>query len=194
MSATTNSGQTPLSEHHKNDLLIKISSQEELNYCEALNIDEALQYYTNKRVVKLDLGDISTLTKIHKHMFKNVWKWAGNIRQRVTNFGAPPKMIREQLKQVSDNYLFWQNNQTYNIDEIAIRYHYHLVVVHPFENGNGRFSRLVADFVAIQHGRQPYSWGRKNLAEIGKTRDTYLDTLRKANNGVFAPLISFALN
>jgi len=65
---------------------------------------------------------------------------------------------------------YWLENKTYDVDECAVRFHYDLVVIHPFPNGNGRHARLVADVVAVKYGRPAFSWGGKELTAPGTAR------------------------
>ncbi len=56
------------------------------------------------------------------------------------------------------------------VDEIAVRFSHRVVAIHPYPNGNGRFSRLIADLLAIQLGQPRFTWGRVNLVDPGATR------------------------
>ena len=77
-------------------------------------------------------------------------------------------------------------------DEIAIRFSHRLVFIHPFPNGNGRFSRLVGDLLAMQLGRPVFSWGSQNLIDVTITRRAYVEALRAADAHNLALLIGFA--
>jgi fido (protein-threonine AMPylation protein) len=83
-------------------------------------------------------------------------------------------------------------NQTYAPDEIAVRFHHRLVFIHPFPNGNGRLSRLAADLLVVQFGRERFSWGSGNLTTIADLRKRYVDALRAADGHEIEPLIIFA--
>ena len=61
------------------------------------------------------------------------------------------------LAQAIDDTKFWIANSIFPADEIAIRFSHRLVFIHPFPNGNGRFSRLVGDLLAMHLGRPPFS-------------------------------------
>lgn len=75
--------------------------------------------------------------------------------------------------------------------EIAVRLHHRLVQIHPFPNGNGRVSRVMADLCMKQMGQPPLYWGDCNLTEISEIRVNYISALRKADSGDYADLISF---
>ena len=70
---------------------------------------------------------------------------------------------------------YWIENATYAIDEIAVRFHHRLVLIHPFPNGNGRHARLIADLLVMKAGRSTFSWGSANLVKGGEARQKYLE-------------------
>ena len=76
--------------------------------------------------------------------------------------------------------------------EIAVRFSHRLVFIHPFANGNGRFSRLVGDLLAVQLGEPAFSWGRTSLVNAGDTRAEYIKALRAADNHAISALVLFA--
>jgi Fic family protein len=67
-----------------------------------------------------------------------------------------------------------------------------LVAIHPFPNGNGRFSRMVGDLFAQQLGQPRFSWGSANLVDPNETRQAYVAALRAADAHDFDALIAFA--
>jgi Fic-DOC domain mobile mystery protein B len=93
------------------------------------------------------------LRKLHAKMFDQTWKWAGDYRRSEKNLGVPVHEIRERLVALFADARYWIENNTYSPDEIAVRFHHRLVLIHPFPNGNGRRARLIADVVAMKLGR-----------------------------------------
>ncbi len=87
---------------------------------------------------------------------------------------------------------YWIENKTYPADEIAVRFHHRLVLIHLFPNGNGRHARLIADVVAVKLGRPVFAWGGLSLIKPGEAREKYLQAMRAADAGDVAPLIEFA--
>jgi len=66
-------------------------------------------------------------------------------------------------------------------------------VVHPFANGNGRHSRLIADVLINKGFSKPYfTWGSRNLIKQGEVRTHYINALSEADNQNYNPLIQFA--
>ena len=74
------------------------------------------------------------------------------------------------------------------------RYHHALVGVHPFNNGNGRWSRLAADAV-IQRlaGQPPLTWATDTLVVNSDERKEYIAALRAADNGDFQLLLDYLI-
>ena len=74
---------------------------------------------------------------------------------------------------------------------IAVRLHHKLVQIHPFPNGNGRISRLMADTVLEKlEGKRLY-WGNTNLVNVSEVRNNYIAALRKADAGNYTDLLNF---
>ena len=87
---------------------------------------------------------------------------------------------------------YWIENNTYSLDEISVRFHHRLVLIHPFPNGNGRHARLIADLLAKKLGRPAFTWGSANLVSEGEARNKYLEAIRTADSGDIQPLLKFA--
>ena len=77
-----------------------------------------------------------------------------------------------------------------DLHEQAVRLHHRLVFIHPFENGNGRHARLVADLFLHQHNRSFPRWPI-DVAETGESRKKYIHSLKEADDGNYEPLLSF---
>jgi Fic-DOC domain mobile mystery protein B len=130
--------------------------------------------------------------KLHSRMFDQTWKWAGQYRRTEKNIGIPAYQIREQLWVLLGDVRYWIEHGTYSPDEIAVRFHHRLVVIHPFPNGNGRHARLIADVLAIKMGRPAFTWGATDLVRPGEARAQYLEAIRAADKGEMQTLIAFA--
>ena len=108
-------------------------------------------------------------------MLGDVWRWAGRFRTSERNIGIDYWQIPIALRQLLDDTKAWIEYKTYPHDEIAVRFHHRLVQIHPFPNGNGRHSRFIADLLAIQLGRERFSWGRERLRDAGAARERYIE-------------------
>ena len=187
-------GQTPLDEDEKEGLLIKtISNRGELDEFEQANIQEAVEWtISNKfRADEILTEDFILLT--HKKMFNEVWNWAGTKRLTNKNIGVDKYQISIELKKLLEDCKFWIDNNTYEPDEIAIRFSHRIVSIHLFPNGNGRHSRLMADIIIANiFNKPPFTWGSSDLSKGGTMRKRYLDAIYEADKGILQPLINFA--
>ena len=187
-------GQTPLTEEEKEGLLIDtISTREELDEQEQNNVQLAIEW-TKKRKFKLEtILTVDFIKVLHMQMFDEVWVWAGNFRKSNKNIGVDWLHISVDLRNLIDDCKYWIENKTYPEDEIAVRFKHRLVSIHPFPNGNGRHSRLLAD-ILISHGlnKTIFTWGNSSLVKPGKTRNTYISSLKEADQGDIIPLLKFA--
>lgn len=181
---------TPLTPEERNGLIpTYITARNELNELEQRNIAEADGWaFARKRKIL----DEAFLKGLHRRMFNQVWRWAGKYRTTERNLGVTHYRIQPELWQVIDDVQYWIENQTYAPDELAVRFHHRLVFVHPFPNGNGRWSRLAADLLITRQGGSRFSWGGANLQNATDVRRSYIDALHAADKHDLAPLIDFA--
>lgn len=187
-------GQTPIDEDEKEGLLIKtISTRGELNEFEQINIQQAIEWTLKTKFERKQFLTEDFLLLIHKKMFGEVWEWAGTKRKTNKNIGVDKTQISIELRKLIDDCNFWIENNSFNNEEIAIRYSHRLVKIHVFPNGNGRHSRLVADIMISKlFGQTVFSWGRSDLSGVNSIRREYLYAIREADVDNYNPLIDFA--
>jgi Fic-DOC domain mobile mystery protein B len=181
---------TPLTAEEREQLIPSyITLRHELNEAEQVNIGEAFRWAVSR---KRDVLDQDFLSDLHRRMFGDVWRWAGQYRTTARNIGVDAYRIAMDVRQLVDDASYWVEHETYRPDEIAVRFSHRLVAIRPFPNGNGRLSRLVGDLLARQLGRPAFSWGRASLVDAGDTRARYVAALRAADNHDIEPLLAFA--
>ena len=181
---------TPLTAEEKDGLKLKwITLRSELNEAEARNIAQAQVWLMSNK--NKEFCSDTFLRELHKKMFGDVWKWAGTYRNSERNIGVAPFQIPIKLIQLFDDVKFWIENKTYSNREIAVRLHHKLVQIHPFPNGNGRVSRLMADLVLEKLEGSKLYWGNTNLVNVSEIRSSYIAALRKADAGDYTDLIKF---
>lgn len=182
---------TPLEAEEREQLIpTYITTRAELNEAEQVNITRASLWL--RRARNVDVLDDAFLRDLHKRMFGEVWKWAGQYRKTPRNIGIEAYRIPMAVRELVQDARYWVDNGTFQPDEIAIRFSHRLVSIHPFPNGNGRHSRLVADLLAMELGQPRFTWGRANLVDPGETRRAYVAALRAADGGEIEPLLAFA--
>ncbi|HRV56262.1 MAG TPA: mobile mystery protein B [Mangrovimonas sp.] len=191
-----NTGQTPLSEEEKKGLKIKvITTQGELDQFEQLNIEKAVEWTMRTRLKPDKILTEKFMKDLHKKMYGDVWKWAGEFRTSEKNIGIKWPLIGVELKKLLDDANYWIENGTYIPEEIAIRFKHRLVSIHCFPNGNGRHSRMIADIIMESIFKENvFSWHQSNMTKPNDTRKEYISALKKADNGEITPLIEFAKN
>ena len=181
---------TPLTPAEREGLIpTHVALRGELNELEQQNIVEANSWAFER---KRNILDEAFLRGLHRRMFNKVWRWAGEYRKTERNLGVKPHLIQPSLIQAIDDARYWVDHNTYKTDELAVRFHHKIVQIHPFPNGNGRWSRLAADLLVTSQGGSRFSWGGANLQASGNARKRYIDALHAADNHDFAPLVAFA--
>lgn len=190
---TTGDGNTPLSSEEQDDLIPDLSTKEELNEWERQNILEAYGWALDLKNLRLqDPLTEPYVRELHLRMFDQTWKWAGIYRSTEKNIGIPHYQIREALAALLGDARYWVEHQTFEADELAVRFHHRLVSIHPFANGNGRHSRLIADVLVQRQGRPVFTWGGADIVRAGDFRRSYIDALRAADKNNMQPLLTFA--
>lgn len=189
-------GQTPLDEEEKEGLKIKsITTQGELDQFEQLNIEKAVEWTIRTKYKPEKILTEKFIKDLHKKMYGDVWKWAGEFRKSEKNIGIKWTQIGIELKNLLDDTKYWIENETYSPEEIAVRFKHRIVSIHCFPNGNGRHSRMMADIIIESiFGKRVFSWHQSNMIKADNTRKEYIAALKKADNGEIKPLIEFAKN
>ncbi|HKC02322.1 MAG TPA: mobile mystery protein B [Sphingomicrobium sp.] len=184
-------GATSLTHEEKLGLLPSyITQRGELNEVEQINITEGERWAFSR---PRDVLEVDFLRELHKRMFGEVRRWAGEYsKERDRRIGSDNYMIPIDLRALMEEVRYWLDHDSYPPDEIALRFHHRLTQIHPFPNGNGRFSRMAADLLITRLGGERFSWGRVNLVDASATRRAYIDTLQAADNYTLEPLLAFA--
>jgi Fic-DOC domain mobile mystery protein B len=181
---------TPLTPEEKRGLLpAYITFRRELNQAEQENIARGQDWALSRR---RDLLTEKFVKALHGRTLGDVWRWAGKFRTSERNLGIVYYEIPMAVRGVLDDTKTWIEYQSYPPDEIAVRFHHRLVQIHPFPNGNGRHSRLMADLLVMQLGRERFTWGSANLQNAADVRTRYIEALKTADNHDIAPLLAFA--
>jgi Fic-DOC domain mobile mystery protein B len=186
-------GNTPLTPEELADLIPSLAAREELNEWERENILLARRWALRRASIKnSDPISDEYIRKLHDRMFDQTWKWAGHYRNTEKNLGVPVQQMRDALATLLGDTKYWIENKTYPADEIAVRFHHRLLVIHLFPNGNGRHGRLIADVLAVKLGKPVFTWGGLSLTRPGEARERYLHAMRTADAGDIVPLLEFA--
>ena len=162
---------------------------------EAKNIAKATLKYLSKIPTSKEAPfSYSWMLALHQEMFGEVWEWAGKLRQIELSIGIKAYLVNSELKKLADDIAYWKEHNTYEVFEAASRIHHRAVQIHPFANGNGRWSRMLANIWLRLHDKMPTNWEEKALSQENENRDTYIAALKKADNGDYCDLIALQQN
>lgn len=189
-------GATPIADEDLEGLIPDfVATCADLNQVEFENIAKALPWARQQARTLATGGilDSGFMMNLHRRMFGDVWAWAGTQRRRVTNIGVEPHLIATQSRLLLDDAKFWHAQRVFGPDELAARIHCRLASIHPFPNGNGRSTRLMADLYLVSIGMDPFTWGGTTLDVDNSVRALYIAALIKAaDTDDYVDLICFA--
>ena len=183
-------GATPLDPDEVEGLIPKhVVTQGQLNEWELRNILIGERWAFGRK--HKDLLSSEFVRRLHKRMFGETWRWAGTYRTTGKNIGVDPEQIAPMLKDLCSDAVVQLEHQSYPLNELAARFHHRLVWIHPFPNGNGRFSRTMADLLLVANGATRFTWGARGMISESETRQRYLDALHAADAKDYGPLFAF---
>ncbi len=97
------------------------------------------------------------------------------------HYYAPHHMVESELDRLMT---MLHEHANWHPMVLAAFAHHRMTQIHPFADGNGRVSRLLADYYLTSNGYLP-------LIVTRSFRDSYLRSLREADKGVLAVLVDF---
>ena len=190
------SGATPIDDEDLAGLIPDfVANRADLNQVEFENITKALPWAHHQARSAGPDGVLSYgfMLDLHRRMFGDVWTWSGTLRKRTTNIGVDPSQISTQARLLFDDARHWHKESVFGADELAARIHGRLVSVHPFPDGNGRSTRLMADLYLMAIGFPTFTWGLSRLDEEDAGRAAYIRGLVVAvESDDYSELVRFA--
>ena len=174
---------------------LKQYTMNEIYLYEAKNITKAtLKYLSASPDQKLAPFSYEWFMTLHNDMFGDVWDWAGKLRHAELSIGVKAYLVSTEIKKLVDDLEYWHENKSFSVIETASRIHHRAVQIHPFLNGNGRWSRMLANIYLKQNGLEPTKWNENLLSKENLHRDDYIKALKKADNGDYLELIKMQSN
>jgi Fic-DOC domain mobile mystery protein B len=185
-------GQTPLpSELYKGLRQKHIQNIGELNEAEENNFALGVSWLQNQ---KKNWIDVDFWKAFHKQCLNQVWDWAGRVRTHELDNDDFLRVwqINVGLKELELSLKLWLENQTEKPKEKAAWFHLRLLTIHPFANGNGRWSRLLTDYLSSKLNILTPTWGAEFKDDPKIRREKYIEAITNARAlGNFSPLMEF---
>ena len=182
-------------------LLILVEGPDEADpeEMELTNLQEAyelIDQLVGDQSVRIDHGLIRTMNSIilkglPSSQARNRGKYRSgpalivDSQTRETRYRPPaPRFISELMDGLVDDIQKWMHDREYPPPTIAALAHFGLISIHPFEDGNGRTARLLADAILTLTDRA--ADGMLSVSEsIWERRQDYYDVLRETQGDSF---------
>ena len=123
---------------------------------ERISKTKALELFEKGILDSLEAGKFSSLSKIHKYLFNDIYHFAGEIRDvnlAKGNFRFAPVMYLKPALEHIDN----MPQSTF--EEIIEKY-VEMNIAHPFREGNGRSMRIWLDLILKKELHQVIDWSK----------------------------------
>lgn len=123
---------------------------------ERISKKKAIELFENGILDKLEAGKFASLKAIHKYLFEDIYKFAGELRTvniSKGNFRFAPLMYLEAALENIDK----MPQSTF--DEIIEKY-VEMNIAHPFREGNGRSTRIWLDCILKKEIGKVVDWSQ----------------------------------
>ena len=121
---------------------------------EKISKKKALELFENGTLNKLEAGTFDSLKEIHKHLFEEIYFFAGEIRTVNISKGnfrfAPIMYLQAALENI-------EKMPQSTFDEIIEKY-VEMNIAHPFREGNGRSTRIWLDCILKKEIGKVIDW------------------------------------
>lgn len=156
-----------------------ISGKSMREHLEAINHQEAIEFIQNRIKNNATLGE-PDVTSLHTIILRGILpKEAGHYRSvaitiKDKSFSpCEPAAIPQEIEELFNWYE--QNKNSIHPIILAATVKERLVATHPFINGNGKVSRLIMNYILLQHG-----YPIANIKADSDNRNLYYQTLKAA--------------
>ncbi len=161
MALTPGYGATPITDDERQALVASVRNAvgEPITKAAVCDLEQAIQadvaedlitqVIKRERVPADPLTD-SFLRELHRRLYGDIWTWAGTLRRREANIGVAPSQVVAELRASLDDVRWrWDHTDDWTAHQLGVAAHAATVRVHPFVDGNGRSTRLLADLVFL---------------------------------------------
>jgi fido (protein-threonine AMPylation protein) len=172
------------------DLLIEDRSLRAIYEAELQNILKPMTKYLATRPSRRTAPfTLSWVIRLHREMFGDVHRLAGVLRRTEKNLGVRPCDIEPQLQALLGDLACWTETGMDLLEQAALL-HYRAVWIHPFNDGNGRWARLLANVWFKVNGHAPTNWPAETRDfRTSVVRKEYIAAIQAADDGDMGPLL-----
>ena len=133
------------------------------------SLEKAMELFASNEIDKIEIGTVKGLKQIHKYIFKDIFPFAGIIRDKNISKGsfrfANTLYLDDILKKI-------EAMKEETIDEIIDKY-IEMNIAHPFFDGNGRATRIWLDAILKKRLGKIVDWS--NIDKI-----SYLQAMERS--------------
>ncbi len=130
------------------------------------------------------------MLELNREMFGDIWTWAGQTRTINLNIGIDWKQVVPQLYDFEGDLASWRTNAPFGVLEQSVHLHHRAVAIHPFLNGNGRWSRLLSNIWLAQNDYPIVAWPETDFTtDASPIRGEYIAACKSADHGDCQPLL-----
>lgn len=152
---------------------LSVGSKKLREIYEVVNHNKAWNYVKNK-VSNNEVLDEDKIKDIHNLLMSDIILGGiyRRVEVRITGARHTPPTPSDAYYQLQEFYQLLKDN-IYNNFEIAAYTHAEFVRIHPFEDGNGRTSRIIMNYQLIKNGYLPISIKKEDRLKYYEVLDEY---------------------
>lgn len=168
-----------------------IASVPEMNELELMLLQ---QLYEQVLLQELPRGPVTVamLREWHRRWLGNVYEWAGqdrgvNMSKGGFAFAAAaqiPRLLTLFERDILARFTPCTEMQGDALVEAIATVHVEFILIHPFREGNGRLSRLLADVMAVQAGEEPLDYSSWDA-----NKPAYIAAIHAGMSGDYLPMM-----
>jgi cell filamentation protein len=167
-----------------------IVTREDMNHAELVLLRKLYVFVLREHLPRGPIT-VRLIREWHRRWLGNVYPWAGYERSvNMSKDGFPfaaAELIPGLLADYERDFLLRLTpcmgfSREKLIDAIALT-HVEFILIHPFREGNGRISRLLADVMAVQAGQGPLDYSAWEA-----DRQRYIQAIQVGMTGDYDPM------
>lgn len=140
-----------------------------------------------------DYGDHQFWIRLHSELFGSLSDSAGEVRvSEMEDISlSEPDEIWPELMKLEKDLRFWMSEGYMPFPEMAARFYERIQTIHPFDEGNEVFGKVLIEYFCRQEGKESPDWGSR-LQDSSKKQVALAAALEQAREtGTYDGLIKF---